>query len=119
MLNAVGEPVPFAAYLAASRRVAGGSAEVVAAPKDWLVSRGANYWAGPDSLPLWLPPDHGGFATRSSAAARAAGLCTRPWTDTLRDTLADERRRGLGRERRAGMSPETGHRILAEYRVFR
>lgn len=115
-LNAVGEPVPFAAYLEASRQLAGGSADVVVAPEDWLVSHGANYWAGPDSLPLWLPPGHGGFATRRSDAARAAGLRTRPWMDTLRDTLADERRRGLGRERRAGMSPETERRILSEYR---
>ena len=115
-LNAVGEPVPFAAYLEESRRLAGGSAEVVVAPGDWLVAHGANYWAGPDSLPLWLPPGHEGFATRSNAAARTAGLRTRPWPDTLRDTLADERRRGLGRERKAGMSPGTERRILSEYR---
>ena len=116
-LNAVGEPVPFAAYLEESRQLAGGDVGMVAAPADWLASHGANYWAGPDSLPLWLPPGHEGFATRSSAAARAAGLRTRPWTDTLRDTLADERRRGLGRERKAGMSPETERRILAEYQA--
>ncbi|HEX9228667.1 MAG TPA: epimerase [Arthrobacter sp.] len=116
-LNAVGDPVPFAAYLEESRQLAGGDAGMVAAPADWLASRGANYWAGPDSLPLWLPPGHEGFATRSSVAARAAGLRTRPWTDTLRDTLADERRRGLGRERKAGMSPETERRILAEYQA--
>ena len=84
---------------------------VVAAPEDWLASHGANYWAGPDSLPLWLPPGHEGFATRSNDAARAAGLRLRPWMDTLRDTLADERRRGLGRERKAGMSPETERRL--------
>ena len=47
---------------------------MVVAPEDWLASHGANYWAGPDSLPLWLPPGHEGFATRSNAAARAAGL---------------------------------------------
>ncbi len=116
-LNAVGEPVPFAAYLEESRQLADGEAEVVVAPEDWLASHGANYWAGPDSLPLWLPPGHEGFATRSNAAARAAGLRTRPWMDTLRDTLADERRRGLGRERKAGMSPETERRILAEYKA--
>jgi hypothetical protein len=37
--------------------------------------------------------------------------------DTLRDTLADERRRGLGRERKAGMSPETERRIVAAHRA--
>ncbi|MHA7221585.1 NAD-dependent epimerase/dehydratase family protein [Arthrobacter sp. RHLT1-20] len=116
-LNAVGEPVPFAAYLEEARQLADGGADVVAAPEGWLAAHGANYWAGPDSLPLWLPPGHEGFAARSNAAALAAGLRTRPWMDTLRDTLADERRRGLGRKRRAGMSPETERKILAGYRA--
>ena len=94
----------------APRRLAGASAEVVAAPEDWLVSRGANYWAGPDSLPLWLPPDHEGFATRSSAAARAAGLRTRPWPP---DTLADQRPprtrpRTPGRDQPGDRTPDPG-----------
>lgn len=116
-LNAVGDPVPFADYLEAARRLAGGSAEVVAVPAGWLAAQGANYWAGPDSLPLWLPPGHDGFAARSNTAARAAGLQLRPWTDTLRDTLADERNRGLGRDRKAGLSPETERRLLREFRA--
>ena len=115
-LNAVGEIVPFAAYLDACRRLTGAQAAVVAAPGDWLARHGVNYWAGPDSLPLWLPPGHEGFATRSNSAARAAGLRLRPWTDTLRDTLADERRRGLTRERKAGLGPETERTVLAAYR---
>ena len=116
-LNAVGEPVPFAAYLAESRRLAGETGEVVAAPSDWLAARGVNFWAGPDSLPLWLPPGYEGFATRSNAAARAAGMSLRPWTETLRDTLADEHRRGLHRERRAGLSPDTERRLLQEFQA--
>src|SRR6476469_7598769 len=116
-LNAVGEPVPFAACLEESRQLADADSEVVVAPEDWLASHGANYWAGPDSLPLWLPPGHEGFSTRSNDAARTAGLRLRPWMDTLRDTLADERRRGLGRERKAGMSPETERRLVFGYRT--
>lgn len=132
-LNAVGEPVPFAAYLEESQRlagdvageaagepsgeVAGETARVVAAPSDWLAARGVNYWAGPDSLPLWLPPGHEGFTTRSNAAARAAGLQLRPWPRTLADSLADERRRGLDRERKAGLSPDTERRLLREFRA--
>lgn len=117
-LNAVGEPVPFAAYLEESRQLADADSDVIVAPGDWLASHGANYWAGPDSLPLWLPPGHEGFATRSNDAARAAGLRLRPWMDTLGDTLADEGRRGLGRERKAGMSPQTERRIVAEYKAL-
>jgi hypothetical protein len=116
-LNAVGETVPFADYLHACRQLTGGRAPVVAAPGEWLAGRGVNYWAGPDSLPLWLPPGHDGFATRSNSAARAAGLQLRPWTQTLRDTLEDERRRGLTRERKAGLSPERERDVLAAYQA--
>ncbi|WP_426978308.1 NAD-dependent epimerase/dehydratase family protein [Pseudarthrobacter sp. O4] len=116
-LNAVGEIVPFAAYLEEARQLTDGEAEVVAVPGEWLAQHGANYWAGPDSLPLWLPPGQDGFMARGNDAARAAGLQIRPWMDTLRDTLADERSRGLGRERRAGLSPEAERRLLTEYRA--
>ena len=75
-----------------------------------------NYWAGPDSQPLWLPPGHEGFAARSNAAAIAAGLRLRPWTRTLADSLEDERRRGLDRERKAGLNPDTERRLLGEWR---
>ncbi len=73
------EPVPFAAYLEESRQLAD------VAPR-WSPPRrtgwrpdGANYWAGPDSLPLWLPPGHGAstvWAIRpaTTPAARAAAV---------------------------------------------
>lgn len=116
-LNAVGESVPFAEYLAEARRSAGTAAHMVAVPADWLAAHGANYWSGPESLPLWLPPGHGGFAARSNAAALAAGLRLRPWQETVRDTLADERRRGLGRDRKAGLSFDTERRLLREFQA--
>ncbi len=53
-LNAVGDPVPFGDYVEAARTAAGYTGEVVPAPEDWLVSHGIDYWAGPDSLPVWL-----------------------------------------------------------------
>ncbi|MGO4491487.1 epimerase [Arthrobacter sp. 2YAF22_2] len=117
VLNAVGDPVPFAAYLEESRRLSGGVSETVMAPAGWLAARGANYWAGPDSLPLWLPPGHDGFSARSNAAARAAGLRLRRWTRTLADSLADERRRGLDRERKAGLSPDAERRLVRDLRA--
>jgi hypothetical protein len=46
-------------------------------------------WAGPRSLPLWLPlPEFAGFATRDTTLARDAGLSVRPLSETARDTLA-------------------------------
>jgi 2'-hydroxyisoflavone reductase len=45
-------------------------------------------WAGPRSLPLWLPlPDFAGFATRDTSPARDAGLTVRALSETARDTL--------------------------------
>jgi nucleoside-diphosphate-sugar epimerase len=111
-LNAVGGVVRFGDYLDEARRAANYSGRMLAVPEDWLVARGIGYWAGPDSLPLCLPPGHDGFATRSNDAALAAGLSLRPWQETLRDTLEDERRRGLDRERKAGLSADTEKRLV-------
>lgn len=45
-------------------------------------------WAGPRSLPLWLPlPDFAGFATRDTTPARNAGLTLRALSETAHDTL--------------------------------
>jgi len=115
-LNALGDQVPFADYLEASRTAAAYQGDILTAPEDWLVDHGIDYWAGPDSLPLWLPPGHDGFCTRSNVAARAAGLATRPWEETVADTLEDERRRGLNRRRKAGLAPATEARLVEELR---
>ena len=116
-LNAVGSVVPFEEYLDESKRLAGYGGRTLTVPEEWLVARGIAYWAGKDSLPLWLPPGHDGFASRSNDAAVAAGLTLRPWQETLRDTLDDERRRGLDRERKAGLSAETEKRLLDEFQA--
>ncbi|MDT0194140.1 epimerase [Arthrobacter sp. AB6] len=110
-LNALGGQVTFGTYLAAARETAGHDGEVLPAEEEWLANQGVNYWAGPDSLPLWLPPGHEGFMARSNRAAVAAGLQLRPWQETLQDTLADERRLGLDRPRKAGLSPGTEARL--------
>jgi nucleoside-diphosphate-sugar epimerase len=111
-LNAVGAVVPFREYLEESQRLTGATSTVKAS-EDWLINEGVSPWSGQDSLPLWLPPDHEGFCAHSNSAAAARGLTLRPWQDTLRDTLDDERRRGLGRERKAGLSPGTERRLVA------
>jgi nucleoside-diphosphate-sugar epimerase len=112
-MNALGDQIRFGDYIEAARQEAGHSGAVVPAAETWLAEQGVGYWAGPDSLPLWLPPGHEGFMARSNQAAVDAGLLLRPWRETLADTLADERERGLDRPRRAGLSPETEARLLA------
>ncbi|MDR6987050.1 nucleoside-diphosphate-sugar epimerase [Paenarthrobacter nitroguajacolicus] len=115
--NALGDAVRFADYIAASQRVAGTVEEDVVRPtEDWLVEHGVDYWAGPDSLPLWLPPGHDGFQARSNRAAREAGMSLRPWQETLAATLEDEKQRGLDRERKAGLSRATEQKLVALWR---
>jgi hypothetical protein len=54
----------------------------------FLEERGIEPWAGPNSLPLWLPlPDYAGFMARDVSATVAAGLPVRDLRDTARDTL--------------------------------
>lgn len=112
--NALGDVVGFTDLLAECRTVAGAhDLEMVACSPDWLLEHGVNHWSGPESLPLWLPPGHEGFQARSNHAARSAGMNLRPWQETLAATLADERRRGLDRERKAGLSAGTERRLVA------
>ncbi len=66
----------------------GGDATVVWAPADFLLEREVAYWAGPRSLPLWLPEDARGMTSHDVSAAFDAGLTTRPIGETAADTLA-------------------------------
>jgi hypothetical protein len=81
----------------------GGQARVVWAPADFLLERGVTHWAGPRSLPLWLPEDARGMTAHDVSAIFEAGLTTRPVRETAADTLAwlratpDAPRTGLSR----------------------
>ena len=73
---------------------------------------------GAESLPLWLPlPDWAGFNARDDTRRVAAGLARRPLVETLAAALADERRLGLDRPRKAGLSPRAGGELVAAWRV--
>ncbi len=111
-LNAVGDSHRFGDVLEQARTVALHSGSLIEAVPDWLVEQGVAYWAGPRSLPLWLPEDHSGFSRRSNAAFRSTGGSLRSVRDTLGDTLDDERTRGLGRERRSGLSRQDELELL-------
>lgn len=78
---------------------------------DRLLELGVAPWAGPCSLPLWIPDvDLRGLATLDSSRACAAGLETRPLVDTLRDVLAWEQTARTG-PRRAGLSDQDERRL--------
>lgn len=114
VVNAVGDPIPLDRVLGETREVAGHSGRLVPASDEWLEAHEVAYWAGPRSLPLWLPADMPGFWTRSNAAYRLLGGHLRPLGETLRRTLDDERARGLDRERRAGLSRADELALLSE-----
>lgn len=103
-VNAVGDSVPLAEVLRLARTASDHSGDVVRASPEELRSRDVDYWAGPRSLPLWLPADAPGFATRSNATYRLLGGALRPLAETIARVLDDERARGLERPRAAGLT---------------
>jgi nucleoside-diphosphate-sugar epimerase len=86
--------------------------ERVPVAPDALTAAGVQPWAGPASLPLWLPDDYLGIASRDTAPAAAAGLRCRPVADTARAALEHERALGLDRDRGAGLTPEQESPLL-------
>ena len=113
VVNAVGEPVPLASFLAEAVELAGFTGELATADDDWLLEHDVNYWAGPRSLPLWIPAEDAALLQRSNAAYRAAGGIVRPLQETIARSLADELARGVTRARRSGLSAEDEHELLA------
>ena len=61
----------------------------------FLVENEVEPWAGPRSLPLWLPlPEYGGFLARDVSASLAAGLICRDVADSAHATLEDQAQPG-------------------------
>lgn len=114
VFNAAGDPVPFNACLDQAADIAGFTGRRVTVDPQWLLDHEVQHWMGPRSLPLWLPDDALGLVHKSVARARAAGFEPRPLAETLAATLADERFRGLDRDRRAGLSRPDELTLLAD-----
>ena len=86
--NVCGATHTLAEHVAVARQVAGGAVVPVPAEDAWLTARDVAYWAGPRSLPLWLPPDAAGMGATSTARAESLGLRRRALVETLADGLA-------------------------------
>ncbi|PFG18575.1 NAD-dependent epimerase/dehydratase family protein [Serinibacter salmoneus] len=113
-INAVGPETTYGHVLELAAAAAGANPEYVEVEDAWLLARSVNYWAGPRSLPLWLPEEFSAMMRRSDAAFRAAGGRTRPLAETIERVLADERARGLDRERRSGLTAVEEASLLAQ-----
>lgn len=114
-VDAVGDSLSLSEVLASAREVAGHTGIQVTAAPDWLIGQAVAHWAGPRSLPLWLPPDVPGFATRAGHVYRLLGGTLRPLRATLQRVLADEHRRGLNRPRAAGLSRDEELALIAAW----
>ncbi|GAA2755108.1 NAD-dependent epimerase/dehydratase family protein [Actinopolymorpha rutila] len=63
--------------------------------QEFLEAQEVNPWAGPRSLPAWLPlPEYAGMLDHDVSATLAAGLAVRDLAQTARDTLAWARESG-------------------------
>lgn len=116
-VNAVGTVHTLDAVLRGAAAVANHSGPQVPADEAWLREREVGYWAGPRSLPLWLPPEAAALAQRSRDRYVALGGTERPLHRMLADVLEDEHVRGLDRPRRSGLSRSDELALLDEWRA--
>ncbi|GIG24159.1 NAD-dependent epimerase/dehydratase family protein [Cellulomonas denverensis] len=112
IIDAVGSSHGFAEFLAEAQTVTGLTGELVPANDDQLIAAGVRFWAGPRSLPLWLPTEDGGLVQRSNARYLAAGGRVRPLRETIARVHADEVARGVERARRSGLGADEEAEVL-------
>ena len=104
VINATGDQHALVDVLALTADVAGFTGDIVCAPDEWLIEHDVRFWAGPRSLPLWIPKADVAFAQRDNTAFHAAGGKLKDLRLTVQRTLESERNLGLDRERRSGLS---------------
>ncbi len=114
VVNAVGDQHTMASFFTAVADVAGFRGDIAHVDDAWLAEHHVNHWAGPRSLPLWLPSSDAALAQRSNAAFRAAGGSLLPLRETIERVLLDEVRRGVSRPRRAGLTAQEESGLLDE-----
>ena len=114
VMNAVGEAVTFGDVASECATATKRDPSWAVAGSEWLLEHGVESWAGPESLPLWLPmPEDVGHMARSNELAKQAGLGLRPLARTVQSALTWERQVGLNRSpRKAGLSRERERELI-------
>lgn len=111
-------PTGMGELLARTASGCGTSPELTWVADDFLVDRGVEPWMGSRSLPLWLPqPEYAGYGSWDVSASLAAGLTIRSIEQTAAAALAWERRCGLDRPRKAGITAEEEASLLGDWRA--
>ena len=113
VFHGVGPTGTMADLLQACRQAADSDAQWVWCDDAHLLQAKVEPWSG---LPLWIPeadPDFGGMLLASNQRAVQAGLRTRPWVETARDTLAWARAAGSAAGSGATLTMEAEADILA------
>jgi 2'-hydroxyisoflavone reductase len=112
--DAIGPAQPLPDLIAGIRDAVGVDVELVPATAGQLTEAKVEPWAGPRSLPLWLPPEFLGMGAHDPTPAHEAGLRVRPLAEAVADALERERELGLDRPRRAGLHPAEEQEVLAK-----
>ncbi|MFD5553217.1 NAD-dependent epimerase/dehydratase family protein [Streptomyces sp. NPDC127068] len=82
--DGVGPPMTWHAFLTG---LAGDEVTLTYVPQEFLIEQRVRPWAGPRSLPMWLPlPECAGFMSRDVTPSLEAGLRPRPLARTARDS---------------------------------
>ena len=69
--------------------------EMVTCSDDWLIEHDVGYWAGPRSLPLWVPMTDAAVAQRDTTALQASLTALGITLSPLADAGADPGRRAV------------------------
>ena len=87
--DATGPSVPLGELLGEVAAGVGTTPSLTWLDQDFLADQGVDPWAGPGSVPLWLPrPAYDGMVAHDVVPSLEAGLDVRPLAETARDTLA-------------------------------
>ena len=116
VLDGIGPVMRFADLLDEVATGVGAAPTYTWVPDEFLEQHGVAPWAGPESVPLWLPrPEYDGMLAHDADLPRAAGLVTRPVSDSARDTATwvDETKDAV----QTGISREREAEVLAAWRA--
>jgi 2'-hydroxyisoflavone reductase len=106
-----------AEFLTRTAEGVGAPAELTWVDQEFLLAHKVNPWAGPRSLPLWLPlPDDAAGMSRDVSPALDAGLVVRDVAETAKDTLAAIRAAGREDQLKAGLTPDEEAELLRAWR---